>query len=68
MTTKTTGALAPEAEGLPALTAAKIAASFNVWWAANIPNSPVSRDTPARNKAHELRSQLLAIFNSVTGE
>lgn len=68
MTSKITPvAQAPVAEGLPALTAAQTAASFAAWWDTTIPNSPVSRNTPAYNKAYDLRSQLLAALNSVQG-
>lgn len=63
--TRPTDAPAPEAEALPALTPAE---SFDAWWAATIPNSPVSRDTTAYNQAYALRSQLLAVLNSVTGD
>lgn len=55
---------APEGEAVPAATPA---ASFTAWWDATIPNSAVSRDTAAYNKAHALRLQLLAVLNSVTG-
>jgi len=64
-TKKTTGAdAAPEGEAAPAPT---VAESFAAWWDATIPNSPVSRDTAAYNKAHALRLQFLAVLNSVTG-
>ena len=62
---KASDAQAPAAEGVPALSTA---ASFEAWWQANIPNSPVSRDTTVYNQAYALRSQLLAVLSSVTGD
>ena len=44
------------------------AESFAAWWDGTIPNSAVSRNTSAYNKAHALRSQMLAVLSSVTGE
>lgn len=65
-----TTAAAPEAMEAEDMPKAKPtpAESFAAWWAANIPNSPVSRNTAAYNRAHALRSQMLEVLNSVTGE
>jgi len=68
-------AQAPEAEALPAPVppdpepprTATPAESFLAWWAATVPNSPLSRDTARYNRLFDLRSQFLTALSSVTG-
>lgn len=57
----------PEGSSAPeqTMTAAE---SFAAWWSANIPNSPISRDTAAYNRAFELKQRLLDVLSTVTGE